>query len=343
MDVTWQAGTSTVRPASQYDPMTSWDGRTEDPTPFARFASEKRVISLEGHPNANILGTVPAQRGALPRTEAMEDADGDHTEYGGGAGGRPEDLVDHSQRAENALVLPNQEFRLNGVNAPRTVAVRAPLSMKKQGLLTPAERREIMEFEKLSLQAKRTRHKSDLEDKRRVQIMRARHPEGLTGVDGPTAQGSDVYAGKAHEIMQSQNLREQHIHGRAQQLGRLQSSVFAQPYGLLNHDHEIKGARETKVFQAKGGTRQYLDTHSRLFQDPPVVYNPGRARTIRAEDLGGKNFNIVSGQRVNVARTGASEKQMNAGHLNREAHPSIMNSKLERFNQYKPIANATGL
>jgi hypothetical protein len=323
--------------------MTSFDGRTEDPTPFSRFDAEKRVIPLEGHPNASILGTVPARRANLPRTEATEDADGDHTEYGGGRGGRPEDLIDASQRAENALVLPNQEFRMNGVNAPRTVAVLAPQSMKKQGLLTPAERREIMEFEKLSLQAKRTRHRADLDDKRRVQIMRARHPEGLIGADGPTAQDSDVYSAKAHEINRQQNMREHHVQGRTQQLGRQQSSTFGRPYGLLSHDHDIKEARETKVFQAKGGTRQYLDTHTRLFIAPPVVYNPSRASTIRAEDLGGKNFNIVSGQRVPVARTHAPQKQMNAGHLNREAHPSIMNSKLERYNQYKPILNSTGL
>jgi len=286
---------------------------------------------------------VPGQRSNMPRTEAMEDADGDATEFGGGIGGRPEDLVDADTRGEDALVLPNQEFRMNCVNAPRTVAVKAPASIHKQGLLTPAERREIMEFEKLSLQAKKNRHKSDLDQKRRVQIMRARHPEGCIGADGPTAANTDVYAAKAHETQRVAMLREKHIQGRARQLGNLQSSVFSKPYGLLEHDHGIKAAGETKVFQAKGGTRQYLDTHSRLFIAPPVVYNEKRAAHIRAEDLGGKNFDIISSKKVSIARTDAPQKQSNTGHVNREAHPSIINAKLERYNQYKPVMNATGL
>jgi len=55
------------RPRSSYDPMTSWDGLSEDSKPFSRLEHGARVVLKEQHPTGGLLGTVATQKGQLPR------------------------------------------------------------------------------------------------------------------------------------------------------------------------------------------------------------------------------------------------------------------------------------
>jgi len=336
---------SIARPQSTYDPMTSWDGMAEDSQRFSRLANGTRVVPLENHPVGGLLGTVAGQRAAIPRTEAQEDAEGEADDRGGGAAGVPEDLVHHADRSEDATVLFNQRYALGVVEAPRAIAVKAPACMSKVGLLTPSERREIMEFEKYNLQSKRTRHRADLDEKRRVQIMKARHPEGCIGVDGPAAVDTNVYGEKVAMMRYKEGNMVKHGAGRAQRLAGKQSSVARVNRGLLDHDHAIKDQRETKFCQSKSGlTRQRLNTHQRIFVDDPRRDNPARTLNLRNEDLAGKNFNITTGAGHEYARSNAIPKVGNSvEHVNRQAHPSIITSKLERYGQYKSVQNKNPL
>ena len=133
--------------------------------------------------------------------------------------------------------------------------------------------------------------------------------------------------------------------GRRDILAGRQSSVNGLGRGLLDHDHAIKNAGETKVCQSKGGAaRQVLDTHQRIFLDDPRKFNPARTQHLRNEDLAGKNFNIVTGAGQEYHRSDARLKVGNGGgHINRQAHPSIICPKLERFGQYKSVANKSGI
>jgi len=335
---------SIVRPQSTYDPMTSWDGMAEDSETFSRLKNGPRVIALEGHSLGGVLGSVAGKRAQIPRTDAQDDADGEADSRGGGVYGRPEDNVNDPRREEDSTVLFNQRFTLGVVEAPKAIAVKAPDCMAKVGLLTPAERREIMEFEKFNLQAKRTRHKADLDNKRRVQIMKCRHPEGCVGVDGPGAGDTEVYKDKAYMLQVKEGMKMQHSGGRRTILAGKQSSVQGLGRRLLGHDHNIKNAAETKFCQSKGGAaRQVLDTHQRIFVDDPRNSNPARTQHLRNEDLAGKNFNIVTGAGHEHHRSNAPYKVGNGGgHINRQAHPSIICPKLERFGQYKSVVNKNG-
>jgi len=335
---------SIARPQSTYDPMTSWDGMAEDSETFSRLTQGTRVVPLENHPDGGLLGSVALERGQIPRTDAQDDADGEADSRGGGLYGRPEDNVNNPERAEDSTVLFNQRFTLGVVEVPRAISVKAPACMSKIGLLTPTERREIMEFEKFNLQSKRTRHKADLDNKRRVQIMKSRHPEGCVGVDGPAAGDTEVYKDKAYMLQAKNGTMVQHSNGRRGLLAGKQSSVNGKGRRLLGHDHGIKNAAETKFCQSKGGgARRQINTHQRLFMDDPRSLNPARTQHLRNEDLAGKNFNIVTGAGHEHHRSNAPFKVGNGGgHINREAHPSIICPKLERFGQYRSVVNKSG-
>jgi hypothetical protein len=324
--------------------MTSWEGLSEDPRPFARLNPERRVLLLEGHPdNGTVLGEARNSGSNFPRTDAQYDADG-WNDRGGGGSGRPESVVNSPGRAENAIALQTQSYHNYKVIAPRNRAVQAPDAMTKVGLLTPADRRAIMEFEKQNLLAKRVRQQSDLDHSRRVGLMACRHPEGCLGLDGPGSAASEAYGAKGDMMLRQRDHRQRHANARAERLRQVSSSVANVPYDMLDHDMAVKTAQETKVFQEKTGVRQYLDTTNRIFDNSAYIPSVNRMQSLRNEDLGGKQYNIVTHTNVPVA---PSNMPLRMDH--REAHPSIINYRLERGNQYnqnynnKPIANATGL
>lgn len=246
---------------------------------------------------------------------------------------------------EDSVVLFNQRFSCGHVEVPKAIAVKEPACMSKVGLLTPAERREVMEFEKYSLQAKRTRHKAELDEKRRRQIMVCRHPEGCVGVDGPVADGTYVYKAKFSTMKLKEDKMVLHAAKRVDFLAGKQSSVDKLQREFLGHDSSIKDGQATKFCQSKNRfNRPNLDSHQRLFADSPNQINPARTQHLRNEDLAGKNYNIVTGAGQEYARSNVPEKCPNsASHVNRQAHPSLIGAKLERFAQYTSVQSKNPL
>jgi hypothetical protein len=308
-----------------YDPMTSWDGMSENPNSFSKLEKGPRHWYLEDHADG---GNVTGQAGMLepsigiPRTDTQLDADGD--------GYRPDSRVNDPSTAEDTTVHFNQRFCLSHVEAPKIIAVKTPASMNMQGLLTPAQRREIMEFEKYNLQAKKTKHSADLQAKRREQILRCRHPQGCM------INEFGFYQEQETAMQMKRDRAHQHAAVRAEEIAKRQSSTYMAGRRLIAQDDSIKAPSETKFAPSKAGiSRRQLNTHKRIFEDDPRKDKPERTQHLRNQDLGGKNFDITAPSNgVVYARSDWPEKSKNPGHINREAHPSIIGQKLERYNQY---------
>ena len=188
-----------VRPTSTYNPTTSWDGMAEDPAPFSRLDAPKRYIPWKeeaGRPTAGtVLGRHVTQKSNQIVSEARVIADGNDGPYGGGAGGIPEDRVAASSYRENALTLRKDTFRNYGIKCEKSRAVQVPRpSAGEVNMLTPADRRTMLEYEVQNQQARRMRHKGEMDEKQLVQLMRCRHPQGCTGVDGLSVRDSRAYA-----------------------------------------------------------------------------------------------------------------------------------------------------
>ena len=312
------------RPQSSYNPTTSWDGMAEDPRPFARLEVGPRVmmdgVMGQGRPVAGtVLGRHVLRQSAIPVPEAKVVADGNSGTYGGGALGCPEDRLRTPSHPEDALTLRNDSFRNYGLKGEYSRAVQVPRAVVGTGaMLTPADRLTMMEFEKQNLQAKRMRHKAEMDHKRMVQLMRCRHPEGAVGMDGLSVPGSEAYGAQGARRAAQQARASKHEDARRSRLGRISKSVTSERFGLLEHDAAIKLPRQTDFLQRNNrAARIDLDTHTRVFDTRAVVVNAPRAQKLRNEDLGGKAFNHVANTRITCQPASVPERMSH-----RQAHPS---------------------
>lgn len=337
-----------VRPQSTYNPTTSWDGMAEDPTPFSRLDAPKRVIPWKeeaGRPAAGtVLGREVLAKSSIPVPEAQIIADGDTGRYGGGPGGVPEGRVAAADNSENALTLRVDSFRNYNIKPEHTRAVQVPRpSAGEVEMLTPADRMTMMEYEKQNFAARRMRHKAEMDDKRLVQIMRCRHPDGCTGVDGlSVGVGSKAYAARGAARDKAAAAARRHADGRRERLRRVATCIRDAPWNkgvssLLSHDPAVKSSTETCFLQRNNrAARVDLDTHVRVFDSSAPLVNQPRAQKLRNEDLGGKPYNPITNAMVSSHHASVPER------LNiRQLHPS--QQTLERGAQYRSILNKSGL
>ena len=142
------------RPPSIYDPSISWDGLSVDPRPFSRFDARptqikadatapiglagNRVIELDYINDGSVFGELASgsKIRAIPPTN--EQLDSTH---------RVADGCD-------TVVLDQPSFSNYHLNIPKTAPAKTPEALLRGGpnadrcLLTPDERRSIMEFER---------------------------------------------------------------------------------------------------------------------------------------------------------------------------------------------------
>jgi len=331
------------RPQSSYNPTTSWDGMAENPRPFARLEVGPRVmmegVMGQGRPMAGtVLGGEVTRQSAIPVPPAKVVADGGAGVFGGGPLGCPENRLRTASHPEDALTLRTDSFRNYGLKGEYSRAVQVPRAVAGTGaMLTPADRLTMMEFEKQNLQAKRVRHKAEMDHKRMVQIMRCRNPQGAVGMDGLSVPQSEAYGAQGARRAARDAKSRKHAGARRSRLAQVENSVSSERCGLLEHDAAIKPPRQTDFLQRNNrAARIELNTHNRVFDTRPVVVNAPRAQKLRNEDLGGKAFNPVANTRI-LSEHASVPERMN----HRQAHPS--QAKLERGAHYKGILNATGL
>uniref|UniRef100_K3WTF3 Uncharacterized protein n=1 Tax=Globisporangium ultimum (strain ATCC 200006 / CBS 805.95 / DAOM BR144) TaxID=431595 RepID=K3WTF3_GLOUD len=160
-----------------------------------------------------------------------------------------------------------------------------------EGLLTPPQRRERLEFETAFHHARRALQRADNNERRRQQLIVSRH---LT---------CDVT-------------------GTAQVAPNEPSRVRGEPFkpDLLSHDMQVRDQHKYREFARKADAMNpRLNHHERIFNETPVEWNPQRAQHLRNEGEGGRSFDIVNGGVITYLPPTIAEKT-----YVRQAHPSVI-------------------
>jgi hypothetical protein len=190
------------------------------------------------------------------------------------------------------------------VRAPEFVAEEVPEFYKSAGpmadqkLLTPAERRKIMEFDAhKNVAHAHIQEAVGLRSKLKDKLNGPTHHRGVLMYDSTDNPESVVYAQKAREGEERQM--------RAQRTAATRKDMLAKCGSSLSHNFGEMvpaQAKQYDVLQSKKhvpGRLSYEQTQERVFQKADVKLVPSeRTQHLRERDLQGKTYNIVTGTQV---------------------------------------------
>lgn len=229
----------------------------------------------------------------------------------------PKLLMTNPQHEADALVIEQPYFRNMQLEVPSMTAAQTPacvhaavITSEQGGLMAPHERRSALDFQVKQQKAHALQKTAELQDRRRVQLMRARHPDGALGVDSTANTNSYVYGERAEAQQRKDEQRARHHNGRQELQANVSVAERRVGYNPFHHNEKLlppKG-QQSKFLQSKSGRNDAGDTHDRLFGEKMIPENPVRAQKLRDEDLSGKNYSIISGAAVQHAPSVAPER-----------------------------------
>ena len=300
-----------------YLPTYSWDAMSDDPRVFSKLNADQlpnqptrpctlsgnRVIELEYSAGLGVFNVAerPVAKNELPLAPHQEDIGMIGTDLSG----RVPMKCQAEQEGKVVVMKNHYGFDNYSVKAPKYTLEEVPEfyrsagPMADQKLLTPAERRKIMEFD-AQKQAAHTHiqeaigHRAKLREK----LNGPTHHRGVLMYDATDNTDSAVYAEQAR-LAQERHMRSQkHAASRQEHLQKC-GGHFGRDFGDLIPAE----APQTDIFQSKKTTapgRLSLEqTQDRVFQKTEVkVVNPLRTQHLRDHDLLGKSHNIVSGVEI---------------------------------------------
>ena len=167
-----------------------------------------------------------------------------------------------------------------------------------QKLLNPAQRREIMIFEKQKLDAEKSIKESKaFREKTRKQLGGIKFQRGILMIDSSENEQSEIYGKIAAQRRNDQEQKHQIYLERQNNLARNNSAT------ALNGDFIVPNTIPSRVplaqdFQSKGGNNHaftFDETYNRIFIRR--LGNPAkssRTQNLRDNDLNGKNYNLIS-------------------------------------------------
>ena len=305
-----------------YNPVSSWEGRSQNAKAFSRLdhatevpvqncrpctLSGSAVILLENPDGMKVfnVNSSALPRSSIPLTREQKEVgmvEGDLS------GHIP--LVSAAMESNKIVVVEKAPtFRNMKLEPPAFAAKEIPAAYvaagpnADQALLTPAERREILEFEKSAYDASRVVRKAYADRLHTKDVMKGPfHHRGVLMVDSSDNPESEIYGDKAQREMQKIRAHEEHIARKREILSERVSSV-ATNGNILIPDTLAPNVVTEKLYQTKGGQVHgfsYEETKDRLFLRQNKVIDPRRTQTIRDAELYGKNYNIITGTNITV-------------------------------------------
>jgi len=218
------------------------------------------------------------------------------------------------------------------MSAPRGAASHtATMHEKTGGLMTPAERREALVFEKCRDRAQRALRKATSDACRLTLTMKRNHPRGVLGVESADCADSLVYGRERAEMVQRAASAAEHSAGRRDNLARRRDSQLAAP--LLEHDpHDTTQARLfPRLGKVDSEAARRCEHHHvlrpattgaasfRSNQETPLApQRAARTENLNNLDAGGRHYDIISG----LARPTPPTRAPHAARIDRRAHPS---------------------
>lgn len=188
---------------------------------------------------------------------------------------------------------------------PTFTSVKEPSYFKECGpqldqkLLTPAQRREILEFEKKKFAADSyMRQAVSDRSKLKKNLVGVDFKRGVVGYDNGTNPESEIYGEKAKQYIEAKNQRQIIADSRRDYLGEKKSNM-GHSGNILNPDLMSSNVKTEKFYQNKGGKIHALtfqETYYRVLESNKEIRKNSLERTqqLRDQDLSGKNYNIVT-------------------------------------------------
>lgn len=127
------------------------------------------------------------------------------------------------------------EPELFSMDAPRGAGPPTQMHAAPSQLLTPAERREVLVFDKCHQRARAALRKAANDACQVTRVMQQRYPNGVIGLEGPGCEGSVIYSsGRQTRLRTKAGLEAQ----REQRFESIKARRDTQlDYKLLTHDH----------------------------------------------------------------------------------------------------------
>lgn len=224
------------------------------------------------------------------------------------------------------------------MEAPRGCGPPNQMHKVPQTLLTPAERREALVFDKCHQRARLALRKAANDACQLTRVMQQRHPNGVIGIEGPDCDNSVIYRDQRDTFDGAVAAKAAHAERRFGNLCARRDTQL--PYKLLSHDHA--NSSEERMFPKKArvpGRTVFAGSNAadpatsfemrpvggaghlgfRSNQEKPLrAPNAGRAGSLHTSATGGKPYDIITGVTLSVIPgRGAAD-----GIVDRRAHPS---------------------
>lgn len=319
-DRDWQTQKSQIRQVRterhNYSPTYSWDALSDDPRKFSKLQADQlptqpcrpctlagnRVIELEYSTGLGVFNVPdrPVAKSELPLHPYQQDVGMVGTDLNGHIPMKEE----AAQSGKVILMKKHYGFNNYTVRAPDFVAEEIPEFYKSAGpmadqkLLTPAERRKIMEFDAHKNVAHAHMQEAiGLRSKLKEKLNGPTHHRGVLMYDSTDNPESTVYAQKARE--------EEERKMRAQRIAANRKDILVQCGSSLSHNFGNlvpEQAKQYDILQSKKhvpGRLSYEQTQERVFQKAEIKTIPvERTQYLRERDMQGKTYNIVTGTHV---------------------------------------------
>mmetsp|Transcript_15896 Transcript_15896/g.23944 ORF Transcript_15896/g.23944 Transcript_15896/m.23944 type:complete len:373 (-) Transcript_15896:102-1220(-) len=299
-----------------YSPTYSWDAKSDNPVSFSKLNADQlptqpcrpctlsgnRVIELETPGGMAVLNVTerPMPRSQLPLSAHQVDAG----MTGNDLSGTIPMVSQASAEGKTIVMKKNYAYSNYDVHPPQFVAEEIPQFYMEAGkngdqkLLTPAQRRKMMEIDAQQREAKGHLKQAVSErQKLKDSLVGPVYHRGVLMYDSNDNKDSEVYALKARTFEQKQEKAKKTAAQRQEALRKCGSSLATDFSNLVPET-----APQYDIFQSKKsvpGRLSYEETQHRIFQKPDErSARPERTQRLRNEDLLGKNYNIISNTQV---------------------------------------------
>ena len=301
-----------------YDPSYSWDAKSDNPARFSKLAGGSgalpvqpcrpvallgtRVISLESQPG-QFLGDADAVFAGRPATKiplSTEQRDINMAEDLSGA----VPILREAHATMQTVTMNERPIFKNYTTQPPTFKLERPPDFMvaagpngDQCLLTPHQRREIIEYEKRQKEALAyTRAATAARESTRKQIAGQQFHRGILMVDSAFNDQSEIYGEKAKKLQAEKDYKAQIHLERYSSLSTKMSSMATNGNILVPASVQPRVPTE-KFYQTKGGNAHafsFEETHNRLFCRQEINKNGNRTQKIRDAEMAGKQYDIVT-------------------------------------------------
>lgn len=157
------------------------------------------------------------------------------------------DAVKEGLPAGHGFVMDEPNFHpYRGIRRAKTAHIRLPPALgMPEFLLTPKDRRDILEFQTRNARARKIIRKAKADAHRLKAIMRNQHPNGVIGMDSPAIIESEVYGVQARRLAAERSRRDHALAQRRALLSLQTNSIAARGFDFLRHDCRPRTAAAT--------------------------------------------------------------------------------------------------